>query len=71
VRKRMVGTFGGGRRACMGEQHARNNLFLLTSGLLQKLKFLPVAGERYDLKIDPNMELVLSPIPYKVMIERR
>jgi cytochrome P450 len=33
--------FGIGKRACMGELLARNEVFLFTVNLVQKMKFLP------------------------------
>ena len=33
--------FGIGKRVCMGEPMARNQVFLVTVNLLQRMKFLP------------------------------
>jgi cytochrome P450 len=37
----MMVTFGIGKRACVGELLARNEVFLFTVNLIQKLRFLP------------------------------
>ena len=36
--------FGVGKRQCMGEALARNEVMLSTVGLIQRLSFLPPAG---------------------------
>ncbi len=44
VKKQRLYPFGAGRRQCPGEVFARNRLFILTTMLLQKFKFLPAEG---------------------------
>ena len=37
--------FGVGKRQCMGEALARNEVLLFTVGLIQRLTFLPACGQ--------------------------
>ena len=41
MRSEQVVPFGIGKRACMGEPLARNELFLFFASLVQRLRFLP------------------------------
>ena len=53
--------FGIGKRYCMGELLARNEVFLFTSDLLQKIRLLPPASNPIP---DPNKFLCnLTRIP--------
>ena len=53
--------FGIGKRYCMGELLARNEIFLFTVNLLQKVKFLPPLTQ---LPPDPsNYSASLTRIP--------
>ena len=47
--ERMI-PFGIGKRACMGELLARNEVFLFTANLVQRMKFLPPKNHS---KLDP------------------
>lgn len=63
--------FGGGRRVCLGEQLARNDLFLITVGLLKRLKFEPVENHDYSLDSDLKVDLTFVPLPYPVIVTER
>ncbi len=63
--------FGGGRRVCLGEQLARNELFLIAVALLRRVKFLAVPGETYSLEPDANVDVALYSRPFKVIVEAR
>lgn len=41
--------FGMGKRRCIGEVMARNEVYLFLAILVQKLQVLPVPGESVDL----------------------
>lgn len=41
--------FGMGKRRCIGEVIARNEVYLFLAILVQKLQFLPLPGETVDL----------------------
>ena len=47
--------FGIGKRTCMGELLARNEIFLFAVNLIQKMKFLP---PKHNPKPDPSKYLV-------------
>lgn len=44
-----VTTFGMGKRRCIGEIIARNEVYLFLAILIQRLQFLPVPGEALDM----------------------
>ena len=62
-------TFGAGRRQCPGETLVKMNIFIVLSTLLQCCSFRKADG--CDLDLEPVQGLVLSPKPYKVIVERR
>lgn len=41
--------FGLGKRRCIGEMIARQEVFLFLAILIQKLQFLPMPGETVDM----------------------
>eukprot|EP00092_Neocalanus_flemingeri_P011092 GFUD01011940.1.p1 GENE.GFUD01011940.1~~GFUD01011940.1.p1 ORF type:complete len:480 (+),score=113.71 GFUD01011940.1:179-1618(+) len=58
--------FGIGKRACMGELLARNEVFLFTVNLLQRMKFLPPAN---NLTPDPaNYSANFTNIPHNFYV---
>jgi len=63
--------FGVGRRVCLGETLARNDMFLVVAGLLQQLEFKRVAGEEYTIKANPKAELSNRALPFKLVVEAR
>jgi cytochrome P450 len=63
--------FGAGRRICLGEQLAKNNLFLIASKLLQKFKFSTIPGQKYDTEPDPSVDALLYAKPYKLNVTPR
>lgn len=64
-------TFGAGRRACLGENLAKNDLFLIAAGLIQKLQFLPVPGVNYSDSQSDLAELFAIPPSYEVYVKLR
>ncbi len=71
-RRRML-MFGAGRRHCPGEKFAKNRLFLLTTMLLQKFKFLPASGFPKP-KHDPHeyeSHVTLRIKPYHLCLQER
>lgn len=56
--------FSVGKRACLGEQLARTELFVFFTSLLQKFSFRPPDNEKLSLKF--RMGLTLSPVTYRI-----
>ncbi|XP_053238632.1 cytochrome P450 2J4-like [Podarcis raffonei] len=56
--------FSAGKRACLGEQLARTELFLFFTALLQKFTFQAPKG--VTLSLDHRSGLTLSPQPYRI-----
>ncbi|XP_006879894.1 PREDICTED: cytochrome P450 2J2-like [Elephantulus edwardii] len=56
--------FSIGKRACLGEQLARTELFIFFTSLLQKFTFMPPANEKLSLKFRSG--LTLSPVGYRI-----
>ncbi|XP_051855523.1 cytochrome P450 2J4-like [Antechinus flavipes] len=56
--------FSVGKRACLGEQLARAELFLFFTSLLQKFTFQPPPNTQ--LSLDFLSGLTVSPVPYKI-----
>lgn len=63
--------FGFGRRICIGEQLARNDIFLVVVRLLQRVRFEPIAGVVYTDSYDIWQDLNLAALPYSVCISPR
>ena len=61
--------FGLGRRRCVGEHLARNELFLYFSLLLQRLTFEKPKDDYLDL--EPVAKLVNTPKPFRVVVKGR
>ena len=59
--------FGTGQRSCIGEQLARNELFLFTVRIFQNFR-IKAASELPD---DHNFALAVAPVPFLVVFERR
>ncbi|KAF4519623.1 hypothetical protein B566_EDAN003790, partial [Ephemera danica] len=62
--------FGIGKRRCLGEALAKNNLFLFFAALLQNFKFLTTPGEEPPTLI-PFDGVTLSPQPFKGIVQPR
>uniref|UniRef100_A0A8C3YIQ4 Cytochrome P450 2J2 n=1 Tax=Catagonus wagneri TaxID=51154 RepID=A0A8C3YIQ4_9CETA len=56
--------FSIGKRACLGEQLARTELFIFFTSLLQKFTFRPPDNEKLSLKL--RMGLTISPVTYRI-----
>ena len=61
--------FGLGKRKCLGEQLARNNLFITLVSMVQRFELLPVTGEEYNMTGVSG--LTDSPKPYKIIARTR
>ncbi|XP_034359475.1 cytochrome P450 2J5-like [Arvicanthis niloticus] len=56
--------FSMGKRACLGEQLARAELFIFFSALMQKFTFKPPINEKLSLKF--RMGVTLSPVSHRI-----
>ncbi|KAL1777341.1 cytochrome P450 2J3 isoform X1 [Sigmodon hispidus] len=56
--------FSMGKRACLGEQLARSELFIFFTALMQKFTFKPPVNEKLSLKF--RMGLTLSPVSHRI-----
>ncbi|XP_052031537.1 cytochrome P450 2J5 isoform X2 [Apodemus sylvaticus] len=56
--------FSMGKRACLGEQLARSELFIFFSALMQRFTFKPPINEKLSLKF--RMGLTLSPVKHRI-----
>ncbi len=73
IKKQRLLPFGAGRRQCPGEVFARNRLFLLTTILLQKFKFVEAHGHPKP-NYDPSqfkVNMALQQDPYKLTAKPR
>lgn len=61
--------FGMGIRKCLGEEVARNELFIFLTTVLQKLKLKKCPGTQLDLT--PMYGLSMKPKPYQLLTESR
>lgn len=70
VKDDRVMTFGTGRRACLGENLARMELFFFVTNIFQRfhLRF-PANGAKIDLK--GTQGITLKPLPFEICAERR
>lgn len=64
-----ISPFGLGKRKCVGEVLARNNLFLWLVNVVQKFEILPVEGEEYNM-VGVN-GITDCPKPYKIIAKAR
>ena len=59
-----------GRRSCLGEVLARQELFLFITGILQQYDILPPENqERVEVK--EVVSVTISPSPYQVRLVKR
>ena len=67
--------FGIGRRICLGEKLALEDLFLMTVRLLKSTSgyviSLPSGDGSADLEPNPNVLLLSTPKPYEIVIKKR
>ncbi|XP_031233740.1 cytochrome P450 2J3-like isoform X1 [Mastomys coucha] len=56
--------FSMGKRACLGEQLARSELFIFFTSLLQKFTFKPPANEKLSLKF--RLGITISPVSHRI-----
>lgn len=61
--------FGMGIRKCLGEDVARNEVFIFIVTVLQQLKLKKCPGAKLDLK--PTYGLAMKPMPYQLRAEPR
>ncbi|XP_056408163.1 cytochrome P450 1A1-like isoform X2 [Hyla sarda] len=61
--------FGMGVRKCIGEDVARNEMFIFLTSILQHLKL--VKDPKNDVDLTPVFGLTMKPKPYKLKIETR
>ncbi|KAL3887053.1 hypothetical protein ACJMK2_027009 [Sinanodonta woodiana] len=62
--------FSIGRRACIGENVARMELFLFLAALIQKFEFLPAEGQRLPVRTG-ILGIIHSPVPFMIRAVRR
>jgi cytochrome P450 len=65
VNRDLMITFSLGKRSCLGEILARQELFIFVAGLLQHFEILPPDGEA-SVPTDMRLASVMIPKPYKV-----
>ena len=73
IKKQRLFPFGAGKRQCAGRVFARNRLFILTTMMLQKFKFLPAEGHPLP-KHDPRdyfAEFTLNMKHYNLSVQLR
>ena len=61
--------FGLGKRKCLGEQLARNNLFITLVSMVQRFELLPVVGKEFNMTGING--LTDCPKPYKIIARTR
>lgn len=72
LRKRTsYGPFCFGRRVCVGEQWAKNYLFLIIVRLLQRVRLEPLPNFQYNLDYSKDTDGVLIPLPYFLKVTAR
>lgn len=62
-------TFGMGIRKCLGEEVARNEIFIFITTILQQLTLKKCPGAQLDLT--PKFGLAMKPKPYQLLAEPR
>jgi len=63
--------FGIGKRDCLGQSLAKEQLFLFFTGLLQRYRFRSPLRDIKDLSIEPQLAFTLMTKPFEVILERR
>lgn len=63
--------FGFGRRVCIGEQLARNDMFLVVVRLLQRVRFEPIEGVVYTDHYDIWQDLTMVALPFSIRVSPR
>ena len=67
----MIGLFSSGKRDCLGQSLAKEQLFLFFTGLLQRYRFRSPLKDMKDLSIEPQLAFTLMAKPFEVILERR
>jgi len=62
--------FSTGKRACLGESLARDELFLFMTSLFQRF-VVSTEVERSEIDISPNVSSMLTPKPHKFILQER
>lgn len=63
--------FAEGKRKCIGENFAKDTLFLFATSICQQFDILPDPDNKGKVDLKPGTGFVLTPKPFKILISSR